>query len=191
MINPEVSPNLTLVGGGVRSGKSAHALRIALARGPKRTFIATAQALDDEMAQRIHVHRRERGQDFTTLEAPHDLESAIQQAGAQDSVVVDCVTLWLSNRLLAPTPPAIILTELEQVLAAIRTSRAHFVFVTNEVGMGVVPESPLGRAFRDLAGRANQRLAQSAGAVYLATMGLILRLRPEPIALVPAAVTLP
>lgn len=184
MAYSEVNPSLTLIGGGVRSGKSAHALRVALSRGAKRTFIATAQALDDEMTQRAERHRQERGEDFTTLEAPHDLEAAVRHAGAQDSVVVDCVTLWLSNRLIAQTPPSTILAELDGVLAALRDCPAHFIFVTNEVGMGIVPESKLGRVFRDLSGYANQRLARCAGTVYLASMGLILRLRPDPVALV-------
>lgn len=179
-----MSPNLILVGGGARSGKSAHALRLALAAGPARTFVATAQAFDDEMARRIRDHQRERGADFQTVESPQDLVGPILACGDQDVVLIDCVTLWLSNRLLAGQAPTEILQALDATLSAVGRCRAQCIFVSNEVGMGIVPDSPLGRTFRDLAGHANQRLSAAAGTVYFAAMGLILRLRPTPLAVV-------
>lgn len=175
---------LTLVGGGVRSGKSAHAVSLALQAGPKRTFIATAQAFDDEMERRIAAHQAERGQDFRTLEAPLDLFSALAQCTDQDAILIDCMTLWLSNQLLQAREPASILSVLDEVLEQIRTLPGEVIVVSNEVGMGIVPESRLGRQFRDLAGHANQRLARAAQRVHFAAMGLILQLHPAPLALV-------
>lgn len=174
------SPQITLIGGGVRSGKSAYAVKLALAAGSRRTFIATAQAFDHEMKQRITAHQAERGAAFTTLEAPLALGHAIAQSRQQDVVLIDCVTLWLSNRLLEGAESSTILRELQEALDLARGGRAQVIFVTNEVGMGIVPESALGRAFRDLAGHANQLLARQVDRVCLATMGLILQLRPGP-----------
>lgn len=176
---------LALVGGGVRSGKSAFALRLAMQLGPRRTFVATAQPFDDEMRARIARHVEERGRDFATVEAPLALEDAIAQlGGAMDVVVVDCLTLWLSNLLLADETEAAIEARVDALARALETAPFASVVVTNEVGMGVVPESALGRRFRDVAGRAHQRLARSARAIYLAALGTVIRLQPEPIAIV-------
>ncbi len=174
-----------IVGGGVRSGKSAFALALAMRRGARRAFLATAQPFDDEMRARIARHAQERGGDFTTVEAPLALEEAIAGLrGAADVVVVDCLTLWLSNLLLAGTAAAAIEARVDALARALEGATFASILVTNEVGMGVVPESPLGRAFRDVAGRAHQRLARSAREVYLAAIGTILRLRPGPVELV-------
>jgi adenosylcobinamide kinase/adenosylcobinamide-phosphate guanylyltransferase len=176
-----------LVGGGARSGKSRFALSLALQRGPRRTFIATAQAYDDEMQQRIARHREERAGQFRTLEAATDLPAVLAASDASDVVVIDCLTLYLSNLLLResdPTHPSVeprILAELDRTLAAIGEHPADVVVVSNEVGMGIVPMSPLGRAFRDLSGRANQLFAARADEVYFAAFGLILQLRPDPV----------
>lgn len=183
---------MLLVGGGARSGKSRFALSLALGRGPKRTFIATAQAHDEEMRVRIARHREERGQHFRTLEATTDLPEVLGQARDCDVVLIDCLTLYLSNLLLREPEPfdssleSRILLELERTLRAIDEHPAEIVVVSNEVGMGIVPMSPLGRVFRDLAGRANQLFAARADEVYLATFGLVLRLRPDPIQTLPA-----
>lgn len=178
-------PELILVGGGVRSGKSAFALSLARRLGGRRVFVATAQPFDDEMRRRIAAHRLERQGDFTTLEAPLDLPGALRALAADppEVVVVDCLTLWLSNLLLRGDAPEVIAPEVARLAEVLRAGPFHAVLVTNEVGMGVVPESPLGRTFRDVAGRAHQALARRADRVYLAALGCILRLRPAPICL--------
>lgn len=175
---------LSLVGGGVRSGKSAFALGLARTHGERRGFIATAQAFDDEMRQRIVAHRDERGGAFDTVEAPIDLPGALRALADRDVVLIDCLTLWLSNLLLAGHSEAESLARVDEVLAGIESMRAHCILVTNEVGMGIVPESALGRRFRDLAGRAHQRIAHRADRIYLAALGCVLRLRPGPAELV-------
>jgi adenosylcobinamide kinase/adenosylcobinamide-phosphate guanylyltransferase len=174
---------LVLVGGGVRSGKSAFALSLARSLGERRAFVATAQALDAEMEARIAAHRAERGAAFHTVEAPVALAAALADLDAE-VVVVDCLTLWLSNLLLAGADAPALAAEVEALAAVLARRRWHAVLVTNEVGMGIVPASALGRAFRDAAGRAHQRLARDADRVYLAALGCILRLRPEPLAVV-------
>ena len=175
-----------LIAGGVRSGKSAFALERARALGTRRAFIATAEPFDDDMRARAEAHRRERADAFRTIEAPRALEAALCDAAASaDVVVIDCLTLWLSNLLLAGETQAAIAQRVAALAAEIARSPAHVVMVSNEVGMGVVPESALGRAFRDVAGRAHQRLAAPADELYFAVMGQLLRLRPEPLALLP------
>lgn len=178
-------PEFILVGGGVRSGKSGFALSLARRLGGRRTFVATAQPLDQEMRDRIAAHQAEREGDFATVEAPLDLPAALQAVAGEPPqvVVIDCLTLWLSNLLLRGDSPESIALEVTRLADVLRASPFHAVLVTNEVGMGVVPESALGRAFRDVAGRAHQVLAQRADRVYLAALGCILRLRPAPIEL--------
>jgi adenosylcobinamide kinase/adenosylcobinamide-phosphate guanylyltransferase len=170
-----------LVGGGARSGKSAFALRRAAGLGPRRCYVATAEAGDAEMADRIAAHRTARGPGWTTVEAPHDLAGAVAALPAADAAVVDCLTLWLSNRLCRGEPEGAILDALEQVLVRCAERPHPVVIVTNEVGMGIVPEAPLARAFRDLAGRAHQRVALVAAEVWLAALGMLVRLRPGPV----------
>lgn len=174
---------LILVGGGARSGKSAFALELARGLGARRAFVATAQALDAEMAARIAAHRVERGGEFETVEAPRDLAGALARVEA-DVVVVDCLTLWLSNLLLRGDDLPRIAAQVEEVAAVLGRRRCHAVLVTNEVGLGLVPETALGRAFRDAAGRTHQRLARDADRVYLAALGCVLRLRPAPLTVV-------
>ena len=179
---------LIVVGGGVRSGKSAFALTLARQLGARRAFIATAQAFDGEMRERIGRHVAERGQEFETFEEPIALRERLASVSA-DVVVVDCLTLWLSNLLLQQPEPstAALEREIDRLAEQLAARRSHVIVVTNEVGMGVVPESALGRAFRDLAGRAHQRVCAAADDIYLGVLGCMLRLRPEPLALVPPA----
>jgi adenosylcobinamide kinase/adenosylcobinamide-phosphate guanylyltransferase len=179
---------LIVVGGGVRSGKSAFALQLARGLGERRAFIATAQAFDAEMRDRIDRHVEERGREFETYEEPRELAALLGRIEA-DVVVVDCLTLWLSNLLLVePQPRGVdIESEIERFADALAGRRSHVILVTNEVGMGVVPESALGRLFRDLAGRAHQRVCAGADEIYFAALGCMLRLRPEPIALASGA----
>lgn len=174
-----------LIGGGVRSGKSAYALVRARELGARRVFIATAEAFDDEMRERALRHREERGSAFVTLEAPRELEQALGEASRDaDVVVIDCLTLWLSNLLLAELTQAQIAARVAALCTLIETLDAHVIIVSNEVGMGVVPESRLGRLFRDVSGAAHQALSRRADELYFAVMGQLLRMRPGPLELV-------
>ncbi len=172
---------IVLVGGGARSGKSTFALARARQLGSRRLFVATARGYDAEMEERIARHRAEREGDFDTVEEPLALPEALLAATGPDVVVVDCLTLWLSNLLVDGVRPDGIERRVEDLAAALGRAPCHVVLVTNEVGMGVHPESALGRAFRDLAGRTHQRLARAADEIHLAVLGVIVRLRPAPI----------
>jgi len=176
---------LALVGGGVRSGKSAFALALARTLGPRRVFLATAQAWDGEMAARIAAHRAERAADFETIEEPLDPLAALPRAAGAGVLVLDCVTLWLSNLLVRGETEAAIAAKVAALADALRDAPFPSVVVTNEVGMGIVPESPLGRTFRDVAGRAHQLLAARSDRIYFAMLGTMLRLSPGPIAVEP------
>lgn len=174
---------IVLVGGGVRSGKSTFALELARGLGARRVFVATAQALDQEMATRIAAHRAERGETFETVEEPLELAATLDRIEA-DVVLVDCLTLWISNLLLRGDDLPAIDAQFGTLEAALARRRFHAILVTNEVGMGVVPESHLGRQFRDATGRAHQRLAAVADQVFLAILGCVIRLRPSPLTVV-------
>lgn len=166
----------TLVLGGARSGKSAFAQKAAeIAVGPGRaTMIATGQAFDDEMAQRIARHQAERGESWITVEAPIDLPAAVSALPEDAVAVVDCLTLWLSNLMLNDLDVEAAATALVEAVTA---CPARLWLVSNEVGLGLVPETPLGRRFRDEAGRLHQRLAQAADAVFFVAAGLPLRMK--------------
>lgn len=185
MHDPQAPPRgrSILVGGGVRCGKSAFALERARALGERRVFLATAQAGDAEMAQRIARHRQERGAAFACVEEPLDLVSALASLRDADVVVIDCLTLWLSNLLATQQSDAQILAHVDELVSALAAAAHHSVIVTNEVGMGLVPETPLGRRFRDLTGFAHQRIARGADEIYVGVLGAILRLAPGPVAL--------
>lgn len=172
---------ILLVGGGARSGKSAFARARAQAMGGRRVFVATAQAFDPEMERRIAAHVLERGAEFRTLEAPLDLPEALIALRDVDVVLVDCLTLWLSNLLLREDSETRVLDQVDQLAAVLERRAFHAIVVTNEVGMGLVPETPLGRLFRDVSGRAHQRLAGIADEVYFAVLGSVLRIRPAPV----------
>lgn len=171
---------VVFVGGGVRSGKSAFALLRARELGERRAFVATARAYDEEMEDRIARHRAERP-DFTTLEEPVALPERVASLSGFDVAVVDCLTLWLSNLLIDGIAPAEIERRVADLVRALRAAPCHVVVVSNEVGMGVHPETALGRTFRDLAGRAHQAVARSADELHLAVLGVLLRLAPGPI----------
>lgn len=175
---------VVLIAGGVRSGKSAFALTRARQLGQRRAFVATAQPFDQEMRTRIARHAAERGGDFDTVEEPVDLVRALSNLVGTDVVVVDCLTLWLSNLLLAGHAEGQILERVDELISVLTRRDRHALVVSNEVGMGVVPESSLGRSFRDLSGLSNQRLARVADEHYAGIAGSILRLRPGPIALI-------
>lgn len=167
---------LILIGGGSRSGKSSFALQSARERGVRRAFVATAEALDDEMRERIARHRAERDTSFTTIEEPMELARVLSGNEAFfDVILVDCLTLWVSNLMMKETHN---IDELgEELVRTAAASPAHCILVTNEVGCGVVPENALARRFRDAAGRLNQQAAQTASEVYLLTFGIARRLK--------------
>lgn len=163
-----------LILGGARSGKSAYALERARALGGRTAFVATAEPLDPEMAARIARHRRGRPPDWATVEAPLDLASALETLdGKADTVVVDCLTLWVSNRLLRD--PALLeerlLAEAGRLAARVTRPPYALIVVSNEVGSGVHPETALGRRFRDCLGLVNQTLARAAHEVVLLVAG--------------------
>jgi len=167
-------PRTIFVLGGARSGKSRHAQVLAEAMAPERLFIATAQAFDAEMRERIARHQADRDASWRTIEAPVALPAAIREHGAGEHVLlVDCLTLWLSNLLLADM-------DLESagsdLLDAVAQTSAPIVFVSNEVGFGIVPENALARRFRDAAGRLNQRLAARCDATDLVVAGIPMRI---------------
>ena len=169
-----------LVLGGARSGKSAFAQAAAEAHaartGGRLVMIATAQAFDAEMQDRIARHRLDRGDSWTTLEAPSALAESLDGLGANDVVVVDCLTLWLSNLMLADRDVAAASSAL---LSAVGRFAGALWLVSNEVGFGIVPENPLARRFRDEAGRLHQTLAQAVEAVTLVVAGLPLKVKAE------------
>jgi adenosylcobinamide kinase/adenosylcobinamide-phosphate guanylyltransferase len=164
---------IILIGGGSRSGKSRQALQLARSCGRRLGFIATAQALDDEMRERIRSHQQERGPDFTTIEEPLSLASAIKRHCSDfDAIVVDCLTLWLSNIASSDVDP-----QTAKLLEASLASPAQVILVTNEVGCGIVPENAVARRFRDDAGRLNQRVAEAAAEVYWMVFGCAMRVK--------------
>jgi adenosylcobinamide kinase/adenosylcobinamide-phosphate guanylyltransferase len=174
---------VVLVGGGVRSGKSAYAVARARALGSRRAFLATARAYDEEMAERIRRHQAERAGDFALIEEPIAVAEAVARLDGFDVAVIDCITLWLSNQLLDGVSPGEIERRASSLAGALRSAPCHVVVVTNEVGMGVHPETALGRTFRDLAGRTHQALARAADEIHLAVLGVLLRLKPGPVEL--------
>ena len=174
---PTDVPHLIL--GGARSGKSQYAEKLLQRFSPPYVYLATAQVLDDEMRQRVDEHQRRRGPRWQTIEAPLDLVARLQGLqGRGLPVLVDCLTLWLTNLLLqspaAATPPGV---EVDRLCEMIRAADYPLVLVSNEVGSGIVPENALARAFRDLAGRTNQQVAAACAAVTLVVAGLPLGLK--------------
>ena len=167
---------ITLVLGGARSGKSRYAEALALGRPSPRLYLATAQALDGEMDERIRTHQQRRGDHWLTREEPLELPGVLRECAAavEATVLVDCLTLWLSNLMGAER-------SIDEAIAALidvcDEVRGHVIFVANEVGLGIVPDNPLARIFRDHAGRLNQRMAARADRVVFVAAGLPLVLK--------------
>jgi adenosylcobinamide kinase/adenosylcobinamide-phosphate guanylyltransferase len=189
MIEDGESGGRRLIIGGARSGKTAHALALAqslsAARGADVTYVATAQALDDEMRHRISLHRAERPATWRTLEAPTGLAQALRAHGEAGILVVDCMTLWLSNALLkdfredAPTAPLPAWqAERDQFLQWLQAVRGDVLLISNEVGAGIVPLSPVARRFQDEQGRLNQQLAAMCDRVTLVVAGIPVPIKP-------------
>ena len=182
----KISGRLILLLGGARAGKSAYAMGLAqdgeCASGNEICFIATAQGLDEDMTKRIACHRAERPTNWRTIEEPCQIDEALKQASEARIVIVDCLTLFVSNWLMRHEDEH----ECEQFvrritrnfLALAQTRQQTIICVSNEVGLGVVPDARLGRVFRDLLGRVNQEFAAAADEVYLLIAGLPLKLKP-------------
>ncbi len=175
---------MILITGGARSGKSAYAQQLAESLPEPRVFIATCPALDDEMKARIRKHQEARQSKlWRTLEEPVDLRAAVRGADDGFTLLVDCLTLWVNNLLYEaqqqgrPFSEADMTRQCQALLEAGRQRRGRILFVTNEVGMGIVPENPLARLFRDLAGRCNREMAQACDRVVFLVSGQPLELK--------------
>lgn len=166
-----MSNSHVLVLGGARSGKTGFAERLAISSGTSPVYLATAEALDAEMAERVATHRRTREGRFATIEEPIELSIAIIKAAkSHDVILVDCLTLWITNLLIGGHDVAALVDELGETLALV--SQAKVILVSNEVGLGIVPDNAMARNFRDLAGSAHQRLAEICAEVYFVAAGL-------------------
>ncbi len=172
---PATLPPVTLVLGGARSGKSIFGQGLAAGAGPTPTLIATARVADDEMAARIQRHKSERGPQWTTIEEDLDLAGALGRVAVSGgAILVDCLTLWLANVMEDGRDPQAEITRLRGCLPGLQ---APVIFVSNEVGAGIVPANALARAFRDHSGRMNQTVAAAADQVFLITAGLPQKLK--------------
>jgi adenosylcobinamide kinase / adenosylcobinamide-phosphate guanylyltransferase len=170
--NSVVNRQVILVTGGARSGKSLYAEQRASALGERRLYVATAEPNDEEMTQRIAMHRKRRSGAWITVEEPVELSAALlEQRGKIDCVLVDCLTLWLSNLLLRGDAEYAG-EKVKELVETLPSLEFHVVLVTNEIGSGIVPDNALARQFRDLVGWANQQLAAIASEVVLTVAGL-------------------
>jgi adenosylcobinamide kinase/adenosylcobinamide-phosphate guanylyltransferase len=167
-------PRLSLILGGARSGKSMFAERLATTANRPRAYVATSQAFDTEMEAKIAKHRQDRGPDWHTIEAPLDLEAALAEVSSNSIVMIDCLTLWLSNQMLAE---ADIDAEITKLLTVLSATPNPVICVSNEVGMGLVPDTPLGRQFRDHQGRLNHKIAEQSDLAVFVAAGLPLVLK--------------
>lgn len=168
-----------LVLGGARSGKTGFAERLAMRAGTRPAYLATAQALDAEMRDRVRAHREQRGPQFETIEEPLRLSAAITSAAkTHDAILVDCLTLWITNLIMAEENVAAAVDGLVETLVATTASRV--ILVSNEVGLGIVPDNAMARMFRDLAGAAHQRVAEICDDAYFVVAGLPMVLKGSP-----------
>jgi adenosylcobinamide kinase/adenosylcobinamide-phosphate guanylyltransferase len=168
---------LDLISGGARSGKSRFAVATALKCGKNRLFVATAQAWDAEMQERIRLHQEERREDFQTLDAPFGLHQHLEHGASFDVILIDCLTLWISNLMMQDKDDSTIRQEIHLGLRMAMTKAPRVLLVSNEVGFGIVPDNALARRFRDLNGRLQQDIAAAAHEVHLAAMGVILPMK--------------
>jgi adenosylcobinamide kinase/adenosylcobinamide-phosphate guanylyltransferase len=178
---------LILVMGGARAGKSTFASALATDIGSAAigqvAFIATAEPLDDEMRARIQKHRADRPTGWLTIEEPHDLAAALRKASGSRVVIVDCFTLFVSNRLLSIDDLDSCEAEIDHAtrsfLAVVAEARQTVICVSNEVGLGLVPDTPIGRVYRDCLGKVNQVLARAADRVYWLVAGIPVQIKPR------------
>lgn len=173
-------PNATLVLGGCRSGKSAHAQRLAESAGLRRLYIATCVPADEEMQARVRRHQEDRGASWTSLEEPLAVADAIQANKHDfDVILLDCLTLWTTQLTLAEADDADVERRLDDLTGAVAAPGAPVIMVSNEVGCGIVPENALARRFRDVAGRVNQRVAAAADRVVWVVAGIPVTIKPD------------
>ncbi len=170
---PEKVEGLIFITGGCRSGKSQFALDYANRHFHKKLYLATCEALDEEMAKRIEDHKKRRGSDWQTVEEPIKIAEVIRkQKDDAEVILLDCITLWLSNLLMRQKSDHEIMDEVSRLMDTVKKGQPSLIFVSNEVGMGIVPAEPLGRRFRDLAGMANQKIAEAAQTVVFMVSGI-------------------
>ena len=171
---------IVLVTGGARSGKSEFAERYVLHYSPKCDYIATAEILDEEMAERVRLHQARRDQRWVNHEAPYEAQKVMASLGAETKAVLfDCLTVYMCNLLYGKNAPQggflerchVVLQQIDELLAAARASGKLVVFVTNEVGSGIIPANKMSREYQDLSGWVNQRVAEAADEVYLCVCG--------------------
>jgi adenosylcobinamide kinase/adenosylcobinamide-phosphate guanylyltransferase len=176
---PEKSKKrIILITGGARSGKSRFSEELALQFSGPKAYLATAQALDEEMAERIRRHRENRAGDWQTLEEPIKVAGCIEKEGARfNLILLDCLTLWVSNLMMVGWDEAKILEEGNRLLDACRQAKGSLILVGNEVGMGIVPENAQARLFRDLSGFIQQKVAREADEVYFMVSGLPVKIK--------------
>ena len=169
--------SFTFVVGGARSGKSSFAMRLGESMGSPRLYIATAEPLDAEMEERIRRHREERSGRWETVEERRDVAAGVERAAGYSVVLIDCLTLWLTNLLMDGLDDLAVVEEAEGLVEAIRGAGANVVAVSNEVGLGIVPPDPISRRFRDLSGTMNQMLSAAATEAYFVASGMPLKLK--------------
>lgn len=170
----------TFITGGRRSGKSSYALDLAESMGEKRLYIATAEALDDEMKDRIARHREERGDSWDTAEEPIDIVNILAHSKKYNVILIDCLTLWLCNIMHDGKPDdETIMKHIQTLAESLTSSDTKIIAVTNELGLGVIPGDPLSRRFTDLAGIMNQRIAAAADRVVITISGIPLTIKAE------------
>ncbi len=172
---PTLERGVTLILGGVRSGKSSFAEGLIDASNMDAVYLATGRAWDDEMSERIGLHKVRRGPSWTTIEEPLDLAATLERACADDkAILVDCLTLWLTNLMMEERD---IGEETARLVVTLPRLKGAVVLVSNEVGLGIVPENRMAREFRDHAGRLHQAVAQAAATVYFVAAGLPLKMK--------------
>lgn len=169
---------LILITGGARSGKSGYALKLAKSQKRKVIYIATAAPLDSEMKRRIRLHRKARRKDWLTIEEPIEVLKAVKKASKKNvAVILDCLTLLISNLMLKGFKDAVVYDKIKSIAAALKENAGLSIVVTNEVGGGIVPDNKLARKFRDLQGNANQIVAEAADCVYFLVSGIPMKIK--------------
>lgn len=169
---------LVLVTGGARSGKSRYAIELARGIGGKGAFLATCEIKDDEMRERVALHQKARPKDWQTIEEPLDVEEKlVAMRGKCDLIILDCLTLYISNLLMAGSSQKEIEKKIKGLIETAKSSDYTVIVVANEVGSGIVPPDPMARRFRDLAGLANQAVALEADEVYLTVSGIPIKIK--------------
>jgi len=162
-------PKLSFILGGASSGKSAFAEKLVHESGAPKVYLATSEVYDAEMQAKIDAHLEMRGVGWRTIEAPRDLDDALASVSADEVVLLDCATMWLSNHMMAESDLAV---ATEALISALKTCKGRMIVVSNEVGMGIVPDNALARRFRDVQGKLNQRLASEANLAVFVVAGL-------------------